>query len=598
VLGRLSPPERERLSLQAVDALTADHDALRGERLALAANLCARSGFSARAAELLLLVERENIAAGALAAAEDGLREAARLAADGSAVVGEIAVERLRVLALGARTDEALAIGDEMIPAVGVAARRRLALQLTRACVAAERWSQAQHYLDVAAAAAQSGTVGADPEPLALAAHIALGLHERDEALRLAAAAVDAGERTDRPEVVCEALEVTGRALRRADPPASRAAFAAGERLAARRGLVPWRIRALAELGTHDILAGEGIGRLEQARLLALECGMLGTATGLDLQIAAGTTSSAGHVAALLYARRCAEQSARLHLPGPRAHALMFVARGLFWAGATAESDAVLEESARTVANPMNALTTRDAHRGYACWLAHDEEGGVAGLGAGVAHLRASAVSNPAPVWGHWALLATVVHPRDDGPLTELRHSDLLVQGSIRAAVHYADAVVATRAGRLEAARSLLAEGDAAVAGKAHERLFLRCLLVGTNAAAAPFEAEPLLREALTLWEPAGEVRLARWCRERLRMLGHPVPRPERDRTAVPARLRAVGVTGRELEVLRLVAGGSSNAEVAARLHLSRRTVETHVSHLLAKTGVAGRAALAEWLPS
>jgi len=50
----------------------------------------------------------------------------------------------------------------------------------------------------------------------------------------------------------------------------------------------------------------------------------------------------------------------------------------------------------------------------------------------------------------------------------------------------------------------------------------------------------------------------------------------------VPERLRARGVTDRALDVLRLVAGGSTNAEVAARLHLSVRTVETHVSNLLA----------------
>jgi len=57
-------------------------------------------------------------------------------------------------------------------------------------------------------------------------------------------------------------------------------------------------------------------------------------------------------------------------------------------------------------------------------------------------------------------------------------------------------------------------------------------------------------------------------------------------------------VTDRELDVLRLVAGGSTNAEVAARLHLSVRTVETHVSNLLAKTGAADRGGLAAWLPT
>jgi len=74
------------------------------------------------------------------------------------------------------------------------------------------------------------------------------------------------------------------------------------------------------------------------------------------------------------------------------------------------------------------------------------------------------------------------------------------------------------------------------------------------------------------------------------------VPRPNRGAVAVPERLRAHGVTGRELEVLRLVARRWSNAEVARHLHLSVRTVETHVSHLLAKTGATDRSGLSAHL--
>jgi len=174
----------------------------------------------------------------------------------------------------------------------------------------------------------------------------------------------------------------------------------------------------------------------------------------------------------------------------------------------------------------------------------------------------------------------------------------VLVQAANRAALHYGDAVVAARAGAADRSRDLLEAGDAVVAGRNHERLFQRSLMIGPDGATAAFDAEVLLREALTRWEPGGEVRLVRWARERLRMLGLSVPRPGRDRTTVPPGLRALGVTGRELEVLRLVAGGATNADVAARLHLSPRTVETHVSNLLAKTGATGRAELAGRLPS
>ncbi|GAA2000664.1 ATP-binding protein [Catenulispora subtropica] len=54
------------------------------------------------------------------------------------------------------------------------------------------------------------------------------------------------------------------------------------------------------------------------------------------------------------------------------------------------------------------------------------------------------------------------------------------------------------------------------------------------------------------------------------------------------------GATRREAEVLALLGGRFTNAEIAARLHLSVRTVENHVSALLRKCGVADRRALAE----
>ncbi|HEX6424155.1 MAG TPA: LuxR C-terminal-related transcriptional regulator [Acidimicrobiales bacterium] len=62
---------------------------------------------------------------------------------------------------------------------------------------------------------------------------------------------------------------------------------------------------------------------------------------------------------------------------------------------------------------------------------------------------------------------------------------------------------------------------------------------------------------------------------------------------ASPWVLSDAGVSEREAEVLGLVAQGATNAEIAARLFVSVRTVESHVSSLLRKLGAADRRALA-----
>ena len=59
-----------------------------------------------------------------------------------------------------------------------------------------------------------------------------------------------------------------------------------------------------------------------------------------------------------------------------------------------------------------------------------------------------------------------------------------------------------------------------------------------------------------------------------------------------PSRWSRLGITGRQADVLRLVAEGISNKEIAARLHLSPRTVEKHIESLLRKTAARSRTQL------
>jgi DNA-binding NarL/FixJ family response regulator len=91
--------------------------------------------------------------------------------------------------------------------------------------------------------------------------------------------------------------------------------------------------------------------------------------------------------------------------------------------------------------------------------------------------------------------------------------------------------------------------------------------------------------EALRIYDRLGAVRPARRLRAELRERGLPVPRGPRPATAAGP----TGLTGRQQEVLVLLAEGLSNADIAARLILSVKTVDHHVSAVLGKLGVSSR---------
>lgn len=98
---------------------------------------------------------------------------------------------------------------------------------------------------------------------------------------------------------------------------------------------------------------------------------------------------------------------------------------------------------------------------------------------------------------------------------------------------------------------------------------------------------EESLRQALAIVERLGAGPLAAIVRRRMRDLGvRSIPRGPNETT----RANPSGLTRKELEVLRLLAAGCSNAQLARRLHRSPKTIDHHVSSLLEKLGVHSRA--------
>jgi len=58
----------------------------------------------------------------------------------------------------------------------------------------------------------------------------------------------------------------------------------------------------------------------------------------------------------------------------------------------------------------------------------------------------------------------------------------------------------------------------------------------------------------------------------------------------------AAGLTGREIEIARMVAGRKSNKEIGGTLQISSRTVSTHLSNIFVKLSVSSRGELADFV--
>jgi len=426
----------------------------------------------------------------------------------------------------------------------------------------------------------------------AVAARCAIDEGDAAGAVALARSALAGADGAGRSaEAACEALEVIGRAERVRDTTAAAAAFESAYQIAAANDLPVRRIRAMHELGTIEMLEHAGSARLERARAEALACGAVSTVAVLDLQLANALSLGTDTEAALEAARQSMQAARRLRMHRVEAMALTAQACIAATRGDTDGMEAAARQAEQLAPDDQPVLLNvwGDA-RVTAAIVSNDLPAAAAASAEGIRHGRQERLTAPSMAWGYWALLGAVAGTGGRAAVAEARAMGAEVACWNRACLAYADAVLAGRNGKPKLAAELAERGRSVFADCAPWwNHFLRRLVA--PAAMADGWGEPVawLRLAASELDAAGYGRLASACRGMLRQAGERVPRQGRGSAPVPPALRELGITSREMDVFQLIGQGRSNTEIAERLVISPKTVETHVASLAHKAGLTGR---------
>ena len=606
VLAELLPPERRALAQRALAAIERAYPGLPGLWCEIAAGLAADAGMRSAAGKLLIDSAGRALAKGALVSAEQTARHARTLVEDPDDVDDADGI-LAQILTMAGRPAEAVGIGEALLARLeqndrDATRRANILVVLARAAVTSGDTSRAQALVLAAEDLVSVLDDSLAARVQAVAAHAALEIGLIDEARALARCAMECAQRTDQPEVECEALEVLGRSERYDGDPHDLTSFRRAAALAARHGLAVWEVRARHEMALMSAYLHGELRPLAEVRELAAQHGALVSVAVMDLVLAELALGTYDRDLCLRSAHRCVTASSRYALATlPVAN--LWLAGGHALAGDTAAMEAACREALAPDPDDPRILgdmwgrvhATSAIVRDDLVQLRHD-------LDKMMTYVRVAPVTTSIfPNRVLWGLL----HVIDDDDLGAAAIAELESAADVHpwpiftTGLEMVRAVALGRQGRPEAANDAYAAAAPRPTGVDEGWLrYSEVLVAGAAIRDGWGDPVTLLRPAEAFFATRGYDRIVRRCRTLLGAAGAPIPRRGRGQAEVPEDLRALGITSRELDVLTLAAEGLSNRQISERLLLSPRTVERHMSSLFARTGRRTRTELRDLLPN
>jgi DNA-binding CsgD family transcriptional regulator/tetratricopeptide (TPR) repeat protein len=355
--------------------------------------------------------------------------------------------------------------------------------------------------------------------------------------------------------------------------------------LAQRLGDTAILAHALNNVGTAETLAGipEGAAKLDESLRLSLEHGYGEHAARAYTNIGTGAVRLIDYPraeqaleAGIAYATDRDLDAWRFYMLAWRARMRLELGE---WSGAAEDAHAVLAFQGGPGVSRIPALAVlgcirvRRGDPGAAALL---EEARELALRTGeIQRIAPVAIARAEAAWLRGDAASTVEEVRE--ALAMMPPSEPWTRGELALALRRAGALDATPLSDIAEPYALQIAGDWPAAAERWERIGRPWELA--TALAMSDELDDLQR-ALSILTSLGDRALSATISARL-----PPPRVPR----VSTRLNPHGLTARELEILALVADGLRNSDIAARLSVSQKTVDHHVSAVLSKLGARTR---------